>query len=103
MKTSKQRYREAHMCRHTHTHTQHKCVPFLLARSSFRGLSKNMASEEDAFERQKTKTKNKVALKLQISSGSKHGFGWAQSGPTKGPCRPQHNPQEPACYCAQRP
>lgn len=34
------------------TRTKHKCVPFLLARSSFRGLSKNMASEEDAFERQ---------------------------------------------------
>lgn len=41
------------ICADTHTHTQHKCVPFLLARSSFRGLSKNMASEEDAFERQK--------------------------------------------------
>lgn len=31
---------------------KHKCVPFLFARSSFRGLSKNIASEEDAFERQ---------------------------------------------------
>ena len=45
--------KSTHTHTHTHTHTQkHKCVPFLLARSSFRGLSKNMASEEDAFERQ---------------------------------------------------
>lgn len=36
-----------------HTQAQkHNCLPFLLARSSFRGLSKNMASEEDAFKRQ---------------------------------------------------
>lgn len=37
--------------RSTHAH-KYKRVPFLLARSSFRGLSKNMASEEDAFKRQ---------------------------------------------------
>ncbi len=39
-------------CWQTHTHTKkHNGVPFLLARSSFRGLSKNMASEEDAFKK----------------------------------------------------
>lgn len=49
----KNKHIETKLLKSTHTHAQkHKCVPFLLARSSFRGLSKNMASEEDAFERQ---------------------------------------------------
>lgn len=47
----KKKHRNKAIEKHTRTH-KHKCVPFLLARSSFRGLNKNMASEEDVFERQ---------------------------------------------------
>lgn len=43
---NKKLLRNAQACRPT------KCVPFLLVRSSFRGLNNNMASEENALERQ---------------------------------------------------
>lgn len=42
--------------KHTRTH-KHECVPFLLARSTFKGLSKNMASEEEAFQRKEKQSR----------------------------------------------
>lgn len=69
----------------THTHAdKHKCVPFLFARSSFRGLSKNMASEEDAFERQETQIRLR-APGFPVSKTWWHWLGWASRPPTPPP------------------
>lgn len=91
--TSKQSSWEAH----THT-SKHKCVPFLLARSSFRGLSKNMASEEDAFKRQEKQSSLRAPDLLQTCCWLGPG-----RGPPEGPHRGRHNPQDPAWYYAERP
>lgn len=47
------RFFETAVQKRTHTQTN-TSVPFLFARSSFRGLSKNMASEEDALKKKET-------------------------------------------------
>lgn len=77
-------------CWKTHTHAhKHECVPFLLARSSFRGLSKNMASEEDAFERQEKQSSLRAPdlPLLQTCCWLDPG-----KGPPEGPHRDQHRP-----------
>lgn len=94
----KNKHIETKLWRSTHAH-KHKCVPFLLARSSFRGLSKNMASEEDAFKRQEKSSLRVPDLPLLKTCC------WLGSGrgPPEGPHRDQLNPQEPAWSFAQCP
>ena len=67
----------SYMTKMTHS-TPGEVIPFLLARSSFRGLSKNMASTEDARggrKRNKHQRKSRGVLDLQTSSSPTHPLG----------------------------